>query len=78
MSTSVINSADSSTAHFDDTCLRSLTRRDVAGLLGISIASVDRLLAGGALPSFKAGPRARRVRAADLADFITRGGSDSP
>lgn len=55
--------------------LVSLAPDDVAGLLGVSRSSVDRLLRRGHLRSFKVGARARRVKIIDLEEFIEGGRS---
>lgn len=59
----------------DLTDIASVTPAQVSNLLMISRSTVERLLVRGDLPSYKAGPRARRVTVADLVAFVNgRGG----
>ena len=54
--------------------LRSLLRRrEAADLLRVSVRSIDRLAASGALPRVKLGERTVRFRHEDVAALVERG-----
>lgn len=63
---------------------RLVTLADAAETLGVSVRTVRRLIAHGYLEGYRVGPRAIRVRAADVEAVLTRmpegyaGGEDHP
>lgn len=50
-----------------------LSLDDVAGVLGVSRRTIERMVTRGEIPIVRVGPRAIRVRAEDVQEFIRRG-----
>lgn len=54
-----------------------ITVKEAASRLSVSVRTVYRLMDSGALPSFKVGPKSRRISEHVLENFILRASQDA-